>query len=140
MSEENHEEIKQRWEVLKLEAEVKQTEAQALKLKTESDQIAIQTEKDKLELKTQELDNLLKETLVETRKLDLLITKRDDEKSALDWARALEKREREKAVDEENFLYRFQGEVSGGSVHKCMATLTEWHRMAPKCNIEVIFS
>ena len=51
-----------------------------------------------------------------------------------------EKRAKEKAADDENFLYRFGSEVSGGTVGTCMKKLTEWHRINPKCNIEIIFS
>ena len=51
-----------------------------------------------------------------------------------------EKRAKDKAADDENFLYRFGSEVSGGSVERCMSKLTEWSRLNPGCNIEIIFS
>jgi len=51
-----------------------------------------------------------------------------------------EKHAKEKAADDENFLYRFGSEVSGGSVSSCIKKLTEWHRVSPKSNIEIIFS
>ncbi len=51
-----------------------------------------------------------------------------------------EKRAKDKATDDENHLYRFDGEVSGGSVHRCMYALPEWSRLDPKCDIEIIFS
>ena len=51
-----------------------------------------------------------------------------------------EKHAKEKAADDENFLYRFGSEVSGGSVGSCIKKLTEWHRVSPKCDIEIIFS
>jgi ATP-dependent Clp endopeptidase proteolytic subunit ClpP len=51
-----------------------------------------------------------------------------------------EKRDKEKAVDEENFLYRFGSEVSSSSVSGCMKKLTQWHRINPKCDMEIIFS
>ena len=51
-----------------------------------------------------------------------------------------EKHAKENAADEENFLYRFGSEVSGGSVNSCIKKLTEWHRVNPKCDIEIIFS
>lgn len=51
-----------------------------------------------------------------------------------------EKRLREKAADEENFLFRFGSEVTGGSVSQCIKKLTEWHRLKPKCDIEIVFS
>ena len=51
-----------------------------------------------------------------------------------------EKRASYKAADDENFLYRFGSEVSGGSVERCICKLTEWSRLNPKCDIEIIFS
>ena len=42
--------------------------------------------------------------------------------------------------DEHNYLYRFDGEVSTASVKKCMTKLSEWSRMEPKCDIEIVFS
>mgnify|MGYP003628129618 CR=1 FL=1 len=51
-----------------------------------------------------------------------------------------ERRMKDKAQDEENFLYRFNGEVSGSTVRNCIGKLTEWSRISPKCKIEIIFS
>jgi ATP-dependent Clp endopeptidase proteolytic subunit ClpP len=51
-----------------------------------------------------------------------------------------EKFDRAKSVDEMNFLYRFDGGVDGGSVKACMKKLTEWSRLNPKCDIELVFS
>ena len=73
--------------------------------------------------------------LAETRKAeaDALVAEID--------ARAVyRKREKEKAQDEENYLYRFSGDVSHSSVTTCMKKLTQWSRLEPKCDIEVIFS
>tara|TARA_Y100000593_G_scaffold93309_1_gene187747 strand:- start:8599 stop:9354 length:756 start_codon:yes stop_codon:yes gene_type:complete len=61
-------------------------------------------------------------------------------KAELEAREAWRKREREKATDEENYLYRFSGDVSRNSVHQCMKKLTEWSRINPKCDIEIIFS
>jgi ATP-dependent Clp endopeptidase proteolytic subunit ClpP len=49
-------------------------------------------------------------------------------------------RAKELAVDDENHLYRFSGEVSNSSVERCIKKLTEWHRLDRKCNIEIVFS
>ena len=51
-----------------------------------------------------------------------------------------EKLAKEKAADDENFMYRFGSEVSSGSVSSCIKKLTEWHRVSPKCDIEIVFS
>ena len=47
---------------------------------------------------------------------------------------------RDKSIDEENFLYRYSSGVDSGSVQRCMKKLTEWSRLAPDCNIEIVFS
>ena len=52
----------------------------------------------------------------------------------------LERRAKDKAQDDENFLYRFNGEVSGSTVRNCITKLTEWHRINPECKMEIIFS
>lgn len=45
-----------------------------------------------------------------------------------------------RATDDYHHVYRFDGEVSALSVNKCIAKLTEWHRLDPTCDIEIIFS
>ena len=50
------------------------------------------------------------------------------------------KYDRQQAEDERNHLYRFDGEVSAGSVKNCLRKLTEWSRLDPKCGIEIVFS
>jgi ATP-dependent protease ClpP protease subunit len=55
-------------------------------------------------------------------------------------AQAVEADAARRASDEYHRVYRFDGEVSASSVHACMSKLTEWHRLDPKCTIEVIFS
>jgi len=47
---------------------------------------------------------------------------------------------RKMANDDENFVYRFSGEVGSNSVRQCMGKLTQWGRLHPKCPIEIIFS
>lgn len=43
------------------------------------------------------------------------------------------------AADEYHHVYRFTGGVEPGSVQTAVKTLTEWHRLDPECDIEVIF-
>lgn len=49
-------------------------------------------------------------------------------------------RKAELASDEYNHVYRFDTDVNANSVKKCMMKLTEWHRLDPTCDIEIIFS
>jgi len=81
-------------------------------------------------------------TLAETKKLEAETRKAEAEAlvAELDARSEYRKREREKAGDEENYLYRFAGEVSKNSVNNCMKKLTQWSRLNPECDIEIIFS
>jgi ATP-dependent Clp endopeptidase proteolytic subunit ClpP len=45
-----------------------------------------------------------------------------------------------RAKDWFHHIYRFDGAVTAASVEKCIEKLTEWHRLDPECDIEVIFS
>tara|TARA_R100000808_G_scaffold1950_1_gene8258 strand:+ start:50518 stop:51255 length:738 start_codon:yes stop_codon:yes gene_type:complete len=47
---------------------------------------------------------------------------------------------KKQAEDEANHLYRFDGEVSKSSVGRCLKKLTEWSRLDPKCDMEIVFS
>jgi ATP-dependent Clp protease protease subunit len=58
----------------------------------------------------------------------------------LEYYKAHEEHRRNKCKDEENFLYRFAGVVDKGSVNKCMTRLTQWSRLSPGCDIEIVFS
>lgn len=64
----------------------------------------------------------------------------DAHKAEIDYAKTLKNRRRELSLDEENHLYRFSGSVNETSVRKCMNKLTEWSRVDPKCDIEIVFS
>ena len=61
-------------------------------------------------------------------------------KARIEADKAKRVRDKELSVDEENHLYRFSGDVTGSSVERCIKKLTEWHRLSPKCNIELVFS
>jgi ATP-dependent Clp endopeptidase proteolytic subunit ClpP len=80
------------------------------------------------------------EAMVRKNELEADKTQIELEAKQIDLTIKQEKRAKEKATDEENLLYRFGSEVSGGSVERCMSKLTEWSRLNPKCNMEIIFS
>ena len=52
----------------------------------------------------------------------------------------LEGERKRKAQDEEHRIYRFYSVVSDASVEKAISTLTEWHRLDPESDIEIIFN
>ena len=60
--------------------------------------------------------------------------------SELKYLDARKKFDRASADDEMNHLYRFSGSVGEASVKKCMSKLTEWSRLSPKCDMEIVFS
>lgn len=81
-------------------------------------------------------------TEAEARKTEAEASKAEYEahKAQIDYERSAKNRIKELSLDEENFLYRFSGQVNEASVRKCIGKLTEWHRAEPKCNIEIVFS
>jgi len=58
----------------------------------------------------------------------------------LKYHEARQKFDRAQSLDEMNYLYRFDGGVDASSVKTCMKKLTEWSRLKPKCDIEIVFS
>ena len=89
----------------------------------------------KVEAETQQVLAEIEKTKAETRRIEA-----EASKAELSAREDYEKRMKKACTDEENHLYRFSGEVSKSSVTSCMRKLTEWARMDPKCDIEVIFS
>jgi ATP-dependent Clp endopeptidase proteolytic subunit ClpP len=81
-------------------------------------------------------------TVAETEKLKAETRKAEAEAlvEEINARKEFRSREREKASDEENYLYRFAGEVSKNSVTNCMKKLTQWSRLNPKCDMEIVFS
>jgi ATP-dependent Clp endopeptidase proteolytic subunit ClpP len=83
-----------------------------------------------------------KKTEAETRKTEAEASKAEFEarEAQLHHEKALISRKKELSVDEENHLFRFSGSVGEVSVRKCVSKLTEWHRLDPKCHMEIVFS
>jgi ATP-dependent Clp endopeptidase proteolytic subunit ClpP len=71
----------------------------------------------------------------ETRKVEA-----EAGKAELELEKAQASRMKELLSDEENYLYRFSKDVNSNSVESCMSKLTQWHRRAPECDIEIVFS
>ena len=99
-------------------------------------------EEDKDPRSKEEVAAELEKTKAETKKIVAECRKAESEalKSELEARAAYRKWELEEARDEENFLYRFAGDVTHSSVSSCMKKLTQWHRLNPNCDIEIIFS
>ena len=81
-------------------------------------------------------------TEAETRKIlaEALKAEAEAEQAHIETVALRQATERDNAADDKNFLYRFGGEVTRSSVAGCMKNLTQWSRLNPKCDIEIIFS
>ena len=95
----------------------------------------IQANVNKLEAETRKAEAEIKQVEAEARRTDA-----EARQSELDAWAAERSVQKKLATDEENHLYRFDGEVSKASVSRCIARLTEWSRLDPKCKMEIIFS
>ena len=100
-------------------ATVAKLEAEALKFKAE----ARKTEAEKRE--------------VEASVRTMVARATQDE---LKLAHLLEGERKRKATDLEHRIYRYSSSVGATTVGNCMEQLTEWHRLDPGCDIEVIFN
>jgi ATP-dependent Clp endopeptidase proteolytic subunit ClpP len=95
----------------------------------------IQANLKKLEAETKKIEAETRQALAEAAKAEAEV--REAELDAWTTERAVQIK---LATDEENHLYRFDGEVSKNSVNRCMKKLTEWSRLDPKCKMEIVFS
>lgn len=95
----------------------------------------IQANLKKLEAETRKAEAEAKQAEAEARKTDA--EARQSELEAWSAERSVQKK---LATDEENRLYRFDGDVSKSSVSRCMTKLTEWSRLDPECGMEIVFS
>jgi ATP-dependent Clp protease protease subunit len=79
---------------------------------------------------------------VETAKMEAELRKAELElkEAEISYFNVHRKFQKERSVDEENHLYRYDGEISHGSVKSCMKKLTEWSRLDPECDMEIVFS
>ena len=114
MSEENSNRTK---EEIKLDIEIKREKVKSLeveRLKNEAE---------------------VRKTLAEAQQEEVELSR-----VTLDLEEAQKRHKKKLATDEENCLYRFNSEVTCTSVKACMSTLTEWHRLQPKCDIEIVYS
>ena len=71
-----------------------------------------------------------------------LTKKAELEVSALEFTQEKTRKDRAKklAADDENHLFRFTGEVTKASVSACMTKLTEWSRLDPACDMDIVIS
>jgi len=136
----NHEDKLQELEVQKLEVEIEQMRVNMAKSQADADNLVAQSEKLQAEIKGLDLANQKAEAEVSQATWKAAGAAIDHKEKELVWVEREEKRARAKAVDEENFLYRFGSEVNSSTVSSCIKKLTEWHRTNPNADIEIIFS
>tara|TARA_Y100001973_G_scaffold4114_1_gene6022 strand:+ start:362 stop:1114 length:753 start_codon:yes stop_codon:yes gene_type:complete len=89
-----------------------------------------------------EIDAELAKVLAEVRQIEAEARKVEAEAGVaeIEFKKTWLQAEKETYTDEENFLYRFNRDVSCSSVSGCMKRLTQWHRKDPKCDMEIVFS
>lgn len=95
----------------------------------------IQANVNKLEAETRKAEAEAKQAEAEARRIDA-----EARQAELDAWSAERNVQKKLASDEENNLYRFDGDVSKASVNRCMAKLTEWSRLDSECDMEIVFS
>jgi ATP-dependent Clp protease protease subunit len=61
-------------------------------------------------------------------------------KEKLELDKLIKAEEKIKASDAENYVYRFNGGVDKNTVIKCRSKLTQWSRMNPGCQMEIVFA
>lgn len=104
-------------EEVELDIQIKKEKVKAIKAETKSNEASA------------------RKTLAEAKQEEVELQRME-----LELLEAQEKRKKKKSHDEENFLYRFNSDVNCTSVKACMSKITEWHRLEPGSNIEVIFA
>ena len=92
------------------------------------------------DLKLKDAEAKLKEAEALKTEAEASKAKYEAHEAEIKYLEVRHKFDKQRAEDEMNHLYRFTGEVSGSSVSRCMKKLTEWTRMDPKCDIEIVFS
>mgnify|MGYP003115127056 FL=1 len=146
MSEENKDQENQDQEgKSKLTQEEKQLgvslkKAQAKKLEAEAKKIEIEAQLLTNQQKKQEVLLQKEKIILQKEKINLEQSKVSLEMKKMELEGELEEVNLKNAKDDMNYLYRFNSKVSSESVKSCMEKLTEWHRLDPKCDIEIIFS
>jgi len=73
-------------------------------------------------------------------KLEADIMRMKTELAKREYQDAKDMDDRVKAADDYHFIYRFYGAVTNASVSTCIDRLTEWHRLSPGQDIEIIFN
>lgn len=99
-----------------------------------------QSQKKEVELRLKEAE--IKKVEAEARRIEAEALKAGYEanKARLEFEKSDSLRKKELSLDEENCVYRFYGYIFEDTVRSCINRLTEWSRMYPKRDIEIIFS
>jgi Vilmaviridae head maturation protease len=120
------EEAKLLAEAAKLEAETEQIRAESRKAVTDAELAEVQLLDAKLDLRTTEARAT--EAEVQAKAAVLALAEREREVR------------RDEVTDERTHVLMFDSEVSQASVKAAMRRLTEWHRLDPDCDIEIVFT
>jgi len=80
------------------------------------------------------------EAQAETARQEAITAKAEADTAVIGATKARDRYEAEMAGNEHHHVYEFNSVVNTSSVKECMTKLTEWHRRAPGCAIEIIFN
>jgi len=80
------------------------------------------------------------EAQAEKARQEAITAKAEADAATISADRTREKYARELAGNEYHHVYEFNSVVGESSVKECMTKLTEWHRRAPGCAIEIVFN
>ena len=136
----DHDTRKEELEVQKLEVEIEQMKANVAKSTADAANLTAQSAKLEAEIKSLKLANVKAECDASKAGFEAHRASVELEEKRHAWDLTQEKYQRDRAVDEENFLYRFGSEVNSSTVSGCIKKLTQWHRTNPTADIEIIFS
>ena len=106
----------------------------------------IQAEADEIRARTRRQEETaaaeVAKNVAEARKFEAQAIQAEYEAASaeIELARTQHKREKELAQDEFHKVYRFHGVVKEDSVKACIATLSTWNRVAPKCPITLVIN
>ena len=121
-------------------AQANKINAEAKKIQTEAEVLLNQKKKQAIDIQKVEIDLQKQKVLLQKEELALEQSRVEYELKKIQLEDKIDYVKRKEALDNYNFLYRFNDKVSKDTVRHCMETLTEWHRMDPGCSMEIIFS
>jgi ATP-dependent Clp endopeptidase proteolytic subunit ClpP len=121
--------------------ELSQQELDKLKAETEEILARTQREEEKHQRESEKADSLTEKNKAEARRANAEAAAAEyrAEEAHIDLEREKLRRELELASDWHHRVYRFSDPIKDDTVSKCIATLSNWNRIDPKCDMTIVF-